>query len=306
MLVPRWIWKSGSIISWEYAKTHIMCQGLHYGAGAFEGVRFYKTEKGSAIFRLNDHLDRLFYSAGVLAMEVPFSQDDITAAMKELICENKMEDGYIRPIMWYAEEKLGLGLLGRGVDIAILIFPWEKQKKGPLKVKISPYMRIHPKTTDVEAKLVGTYNNSQLALLNAQKEGYDDALLLDFKEDVAEASSSNIFIVSPSNTIYTPPPGSILPGITRDTIIKIARDNSYDICEEDFDVNFLFKSREIFLCGTAMEIMPVLSVDKHYVRNFHYLINNLAPGNITIHLSKLYSEVVLGNVARYQHWLTYV
>lgn len=304
MLVPKWIWKSGSFISWEYANTHIMCQGLHYGAGVFEGIRFYKTDKGGAIFRLDDHLDRLFYSARVLAMEVPFSRDDITVAIKELIHENKMEVGYIRPIIWYAEEKLGLGLLGRKVEIAILIFPWEKQKRGPLKVKISPYMRIHPKTTDVEAKLVGTYNNSQLALLDAQKEGYDDALLLDFKGDVAEASSSNIFIVSPSNTIYTPPPGSILPGITRDTIIKIARDNSYDIREEDFEVKDLLESREVFLCGTAMEIMPVLSVDEHYVRNFHYLIN-LVPGNITKHLSKLYSEVVLGNVARYQNWLTY-
>lgn len=275
-----------------------MCQGLHYGAAIFEGIRFYPTACGTSLFRLDDHMNRFFYSAGALGMILPFSRTEIMAGIAELIYKNAMHEGYIRPIAWYAEETLGVTpKKDARIDVAILVFPWQKGEKKALSIKVSPIMRIHPASTNVEAKLAGTYNNSQLALLDAQKGGYDDAILLDYNGNVAEASSSNIFVVTRDERICTPSRGTILSGITRDTALAIFKEEEIKAHEELFGESCLASAKEVFLCGTAIEIMPVVAVNGKQ-------IGDGAPGEITQHISILYQNTVRGGFT--QKWLAYI
>lgn len=295
-----WVWKNGEFLPFGEAKTHIMCQGLHYGAAIFEGIRLYSTARGSAVFRLEDHINRFFYSGKALGMNIPFSGIEIMDAIAELIRRNNMRDGYIRPIAWYAAETLGVApRKGARVDVAILAFSWKKKKEEALSVKISPIMRIHPASTDVEAKLAGTYNNSLFALLDAERDGYDDAILLDYRGNVAEASSSNVFAVLGGEMIITPPRGAILPGITRSTVLTILRECDYEVHETGLMTNCFAFAKEIFLCGTALEIMPVAGVNGEPIGDGRI-------GRVTDVLCKIYRAVVHGEISEHLQWLTFV
>jgi len=295
---PDIVWQNGSIIPWGQGKTHVMNASLHYGVAAFEGIRFYNTSWGPAIFRLREHLDRLFYSARVAGMTMPYTAEDLTEATKELIRQSAMQEGYIRPIAWFGEEKIGLHLAGGKVDIQIALFQWQKQAKQAFDLHISPIQRIHPATTDVEAKISAHYFNTHLALQHARAHRVDDAILLDHEHYIAEASAANIFLIG-GGIFLTPQRGTILNGITRQTIIELARDAHYAITEDKISPEYIHRSHEIFLCGTAYEIIPVVRVDNR-------IIGTGNEGAFTKRMQQLYRAALHGEINRYHHWLTFI
>lgn len=293
------IWENGYIMPWSKGTMHVMNPSMHYGIAAFEGIRFYRTDRGPAIFRLNEHIARLFYSMNVLGMPSPYNHHHLKTAMIELIRLGGMDEGYIRPIAYFSDEQVGLKNAGGNIAIQIGLFSWGKTAKQSLRVTQSRYMRIHPKTTDVEAKISGHYVNTHLALKDAMAKGFDDAILLDHNGTIAEASAANIFAVQ-KYKIITPERGSILNGITRQTIIQLLRDNHFTVEEQSITpYALLAESLEIFLCGTAYEIIPVTQLDE-------YTINNGFPGFLTAVIAKMYRRVIHGMDNRYAHWLTYV
>lgn len=297
--MPQVMWKNGRLIPWEDGKTHVINQGLHYGCAIFEGIRFYETDKGPAIFRLPEHLERFFLSASVLKMKIPFSANELAGGIKDLIKITGLKEGYIRPIAWFADEKIGLNMIGGRVDVAIAVLPWDKKTtKTALDFKISPFRRIDPRTTNVEAKIAGHYVNTHLALCDAIESGFDDAILLDTEGFVAEASASNVFIIK-GGFFVTPPPGTILNGITRNTIGHLAVDRGYMFIERKFMPNSFNSCSEAFICGTAWEVMPIATVDGRKV-------GNGKPGEITKMIMSLYANTVRGRKKEYLEWLTHV
>lgn len=292
------VWFNGKILNKEKAKIEILTHSLHYGTSVFEGIRGYKTEKGIAIFRLIDHLERLFYSASVFEMKIPYSKKEIEKATFKLIKINKLKDCYIRPIAFFGE-KLGLNPKGTKVNLAIIALPWEGLfKKKKIKVKISKFIRIHPQTTVCEAKISGHYVNSVLATLEAKKSGFDEAILLDFEGKVAEGPGENIFLVK-GQELFTPSLGSILPGITRKTVIEIAKDLNLQVREEKIDPQRLKAADEIFFTGTAVEICPIYQVEEK-------LINGGKIGKITKKIKKFYQRIVRAKEKKYLKWLSFV
>lgn len=292
------IWQNGVMKEWRYGTAHAMNPSLHYGIAAFEGIRFYNTERGPAVFRLQDHLDRLFYSMNVLGMLSPYTHDQLTKAIIELIVANKMNEGYIRPIAWFSDKKVGLHNAGGKTSIQIALFDWKKSNQNMLRVHISPFLRIHPKTTDVNAKISGHYINTHLALKDAGQKGFDDAILLDHEGYVAEASAANIFCVK-NGFLLTPMRGTILCGITRDTIIKLPGCPGPRTVTNKIRTTQLLESDEIFLCGTAYEIMPIREVENK-------IIGNGTPGPITLLVQEQYRKAVHGELPERQYWLTYI
>lgn len=293
------IWLDGKFVDLEKAKIHVLTHTLHYGGGAFEGIRAYETDKGPAVFRLKDHIKRLFYSAKVLGMKIPFSPKEIENAILKLIKINKVKECYIRPIAFYGYGKMVLNPKGAPVNLAIAIWPWEKLLgEKPVKVKISSYIRIHPKSTVVDAKICGHYVNSILATLEAQKAGFDEALFLDYEGFVAEGPGENIFIVK-DKKIFTPEKGSILPGITRDTVLKICSDLGITAKEKRISLEELKNADEAFFVGTAAEITPIAKINDT-------LINNGKVGEITQKIRKLYQRIIHGKEKKYLYWLTFV
>ncbi len=213
----------GSLIPWKDAKIHILTHSLHYGSAVFEGIRFYKTEKGPAVFRLKDHISRLFKSAKTMYIKIPYKEEEICKAVLNLIKENSLDSGYIRPIVYYGYGKMGLGVKEAKVNVSIAVWPWGSYLgEDPIKIKISNFMRIHPKSSVTHAKISGHYVNSILAGEEARTEGFNEALLLDYKGNIAEGPGENLFIVK-DNELQTPLKENILPGITRDSIIKILK-----------------------------------------------------------------------------------
>lgn len=293
------IWMNGKLLPWDKANTHILTHTLHYGGGAFEGIRFYNTKKGPAIFRLKEHIDRLFYSAGVLNMKTPFTKKQIEDAILEVIRINKINEGYIRPIIYFGYGKMGLNPKGAPVNVAIAVWPWGAYLGDkPVKATISKFIRIHPKSTYSEAKLCGHYVNSILASIDAHSRGYGEAILMDYKGNVAEGPGENIFIVK-KGSLVTPKKGNILAGITRDSIIKLAKDNKIPVSIESISKSKLFNADEAFFSGTAAEISPIASIDGRK-------IGTGRPGPITKQLKKEFLKVVTGESDRHQKWLTYV
>lgn len=293
------IWFNGKLIDWGKAKIHILTHTLHYGGGAFEGIRTYQTEKGPAVFRLKDHIKRLFYSAKVLRMKIPFSQKEIENAVLKLIKINKVSECYIRPIAFYGYGKMGLNPTGSPVNLAIALWPWEKYLgEKPVKVKVSSYIRIHPKSTVADAKICGHYANSILATLEAHKLGFDEALFLDYEGFVAEGPGENIFMVK-DKKLFTPSKGSILPGITRDTVLKIANDLGIKAKEKKIGLDELKNADEAFFVGTAAEITPIAKID-------NTLINNGKIGEITQKIKNFYQRIIHGQEKKYLHWLTFL
>ncbi len=293
------IWVDGKFVDWEKAKIHILTHSLHYGGGVFEGIRAYETEKGPAVFRLKEHLKRLFFSSSVLGMKIPFSRKEIEKAIIDLIKINKVKQCYIRPLVIFGYGVMGLYPKKAPINVIISLWTWKKYLGKNLKVKVSKFIRIHPQSTVVEAKICGHYVNSILASIEAKKEGFDEALLLDYKGFVAEGPGENIFLVK-NKKILTPKKGSILPGITRDTIITIAKQKlNLKVEEKEITLKELKNADELFFAGTAVEVSPIVQVDKT-------IISDGKEGEITKKIRELYQRIVSGKEPRYLKWLEFI
>lgn len=289
----------GRLVPWDKAKIHILTHTLHYGGGAFEGIRFYGTEKGPAVFRLKEHIDRLFFSAGVLQMKCKYSKKQISDAIKNLIKKTGLKSGYIRPIIYYGYGKMGLNPANVKVNTAIAVWPWGAYLgTEPVKAKISSFIRIHPKSTNAEAKICGHYVNSILASLEAHANNYGEAILMDYKGNVAEGPGENIFIVK-KGKLLTPKKGSILAGITRDSIIKIAKKEKIPVKETNISKKMLYSADEAFFTGTAAEVHPIISIDGRK-------INGGGIGPVTKKLKTIFTDTVHGKLPEYAKWLTVI
>ena len=297
------IWKDGQLVPWREATTHVLTHSLHYGLAVFEGLRAYATDRGPAIFRLKEHTDRLFNSAHIYRMEIPFDRETLMAAQCEVVRANQLKSGYIRPIAFYGAEKMGISTRGAKVHVAIAAWPWdaylgaEGLEKG-IRVKTASYARHHINVTMARAKFAATYANSILANMEATEDGYDEALLLDVDGFVAEGSGENIFIVK-DGVIYEPELTSALVGITRATIIALAREQGLEVRSKRLTRDDIYIADEAFFTGTAAEITPIRELDRR-------VIGNGGRGPVTARLQARYFEVVNGRAPEYADWLSYV
>jgi len=295
------IWMNGELVDWADARIHVGSHGLHYGSGVFEGIRCYETEKGPAVFRLHDHLKRLQDSAKVLYMDLPYSLDELRSATHELISANGLPSCYIRPVAYYGYGELGVATTGNPVDVVILSFPWgaylgEEGQRTGITTMVSSWERVGPNVIPHVAKATGIYLNSMLATTEARRGGYDEAIMLTRDGFVADGPGENIFVVKDGKLITPPLSMSILPGITRDSIIHIARGLGYTVEEKLLIRTDLYLADEMFMVGTATEVAPVRAVDDR----------EIGVGPITLELQKAYLQVVNGRDARYGDWLDVV
>jgi len=295
------IWMNGELVDWADAKVHVGTHGLHYGSGVFEGIRAYETPKGSAVFRLSDHLKRLHNSARLLNMELGYSLAELRAACMELIGANGVPECYLRPIAFFGYGELGVAATGNPVDVAIMSWPWgtylgtDGLTKG-IRAKISSWTRIGPNVIPHVAKATGIYLNSMLAVMEANRAGYDEAILLTDDGYVADGSGENLFVIK-DGTIYTPDlSASILPGITRDTIIQIAQDLGYTVVEKQLIRTDLYLADEVFMTGTAAEVTPLREIDDQPIG---------PPGPVTLAIQQAYMDTVRGKSERWSQWLEY-
>jgi len=298
------IWLDGEFIPWEQAQVHILTHTLHYGLGVFEGIRAYHCADGrTAIFRLPEHIRRLFDSAHVMQMEIPFSQQHIEEVCAEILRLNGQKEAYLRPLVFVGDGVMGLNPAGNAIRVAVISWVWgaylgdEGLMKG-VRVKTSAFTRHHVRIMMTKTKTVGNYVNSILAKREAIQSGFDEAILLDTEGYVAEASGENIFMVK-AGVVKTPPLTSILPGITRDCILTLARDLGIPVKEGRFSLDDLYLADEAFLTGTAAELTPIREVDGR-------VIGSGKPGPITQQLQPAYFAVVKGQDQRYERWLTYI
>jgi branched-chain amino acid aminotransferase len=295
------IWHNGELIAWEDAKIHVLTHGLHYGTGVFEGERAYETQAGTAIFRHRDHLERLLTSAELYYMPVPYSLEELRAATHELIAANSLRECYIRPIIYRGYGQMGLYPLDAPVDVTIAVWPWgaylgEEGKANGIRAKVSSWRRIPHEALIPHAKACGQYLNSVLAKIEASKAGYDEAVLLDSHGFVCEGSGENIYAVR-RGTIVTPPQtAGILDGISRRSVIQIARDLGYELVERDLARAELYMADEVFLTGTAAELVPVRELDDH-------AIGAGRPGPITKEIQQVFDDALHGRDPRYAEWL---
>jgi branched-chain amino acid aminotransferase len=291
------IWMNGDLIDWADAKVHVGVHGLHYGSGVFEGIRCYDTPKGPAVFRLDEHLQRLHNSAKLLYMEIPFSVEDLKAACNEVIGANGLPECYLRPIAFYGYGELGVAARGNPVETVIMSWPWapylgEEGLKQGIRAKISSWQRVSPNVVPHVSKATGVYLNSMLAVTEANNAGYDEAILLTPEGTVADGSGENIFIVR-DGVIYTPDLATgILPGITRDTVKQIAQDLGYTVVEKALIRSDLYLADEVFMCGTAAEVTPLRSVDDH----------EIGVGEVTLAIQQAYLDTVRGKSERWAQW----
>ena len=295
------IWMNGELVDWADARIHVGAHGLHYGSGVFEGIRAYETPKGSAVFRLSEHLKRLDNSARLLHMELPFSVEELREACHELIAANGLPECYLRPIAFFGYGELGVSAMGNPVDVVIMSWPWgaylgEEGLKNGISAKISSWQRIGPNVIPHVAKATGVYLNSMLAVTEANRAGYDEAILLTAEGYIADGSGENIFVVR-DGVIYTPDLATgILPGITRDTITQIAQDLGHTVLEKALIRSDLYLADEVFMTGTAAEVTPLRSIDDH----------EIGVGEITLAIQKAYLDTVRGKSERWSHWLDHV
>jgi branched-chain amino acid aminotransferase len=296
------IWMNGELIDWADAKIHVGSHGLHYGSGVFEGIRAYDTEKGTAVFRLTDHLERLRNSAKLLYMTLPYAVDDLRAACRDLLAVNGRAECYLRPVAFYGYGELGVSAAGNPVDVVIMSWPWgaylgEEGQTAGIRAKISSWKRVGPNVIPHVAKATGIYLNSMLAVMEANRAGYDEAILLTDEGHIADGSGENVFIVK-DGAIYTPDlSASILPGITRNTIIQIAQDLGYSVIEKPLIRTDLYLADEVFMCGTAAEVTPIREIDDQTVG---------PPGPVTLEIQRNYLDTVRGKSERWAHWLEYM
>ncbi|KAF0812910.1 Branched-chain-amino-acid aminotransferase [Andreprevotia sp. IGB-42] len=297
------IWYDGKLVPWREATTHVLTHTLHYGMGVFEGVRAYETSKGAAIFRLQDHTNRLFNSAKILGINLPFSKEEINAAQLSVIRENKLESGYLRPMAFYGPEKLGIAPPANNVQVIVAAWPWgaylgkEGLERG-IRVKTSSFSRHHVNITMCKAKANGNYMNSILAHQEAAQDGYDEALLLDVDGYVAEGSGENVFVIR-AGKLYTPDLTSCLDGITRNTVFHIATEMGLQIIEKRITRDELYIADEAFFTGTAAEVTPIRELDNRPIG-----IGSRGP--ITAEIQKRYFDIVQGRDDNHADWLTLV
>ncbi len=295
------IWMDGRLVNWGDANVHVLTHTLHYGVGAFEGIRCYKTAAGPAIFRLDEHVDRLFASAHILQIAIPYTREQIVDAIKETVRINRLESCYIRPIVFIGYGSMGLYVEDNPISVAVAVWDWgaylgdEGLEKG-IRAKISSFTRHHVNISMTRAKVPGYYVNSILAKKEVKAAGYDEAILLDPDGYVAEGSGENIFITR-KGVLKTTPLTSILAGITRESIIKIAGDMGITVVEERFSRDDLYIADEAFLTGTAAELTPLREVDNR-------VIGSGKPGPVTKKLQDAFFAIVHGRDSRYKEWLT--
>jgi branched-chain amino acid aminotransferase len=295
------IWMNGSFVRWDDAKVHILTHSLHYGTGVFEGIRCYKADTGSAVFRLPEHVNRLFDSAHILQMEMPFTREAVTGAILETIRVNKIDACYIRPLAYIGYGAMGVFPKENPVQVSIAVWPWgsylgDEGIKNGIRTKISSFSRPHVNATMVRAKTTANYANSLLAKREALKDGYDEAILLDTDGYVAEGSGENVFMVR-KGVIKTPPLTSILEGVTRDTVMQLAAERGMRLVEERFTRDEFYVADEAFFTGTAAEITPIREVDNRK-------IGTGKPGPVTRELQSAFFEIVHGRDSRHADWLT--
>ncbi len=297
------IWYDGKMVPWREANTHVLTHSLHYGLAVFEGLRAYKTASGTAIFRLKEHTERMFNSAHIYMMKIPYDRETLIEAQKEVVRANKLDSCYVRPIAFYGSEKMGVSPKGAKVHVAIAAWPWgaylgaEGLEKG-IRVKTSSFARHHVNVSMCRAKYSGTYANSILANMEATEHGYDEGLLLDVDGFVAEGAGENVFMVK-NNTISEPELNSALIGITRDSVIQLAGDLGYTVDAKRITRDDLYIADEVFFTGTAAEVTPVREVDGRTV-------GAGKRGPLTKQLQSMFFDVVNGRSEKYRHWLHYV
>ena len=294
------IWFDGKMVDWRDAKLHVLTHSLHYGMAVFEGVRAYKTTAGTAIFRLEEHTRRLLNSAKIFQMNVPFDFATLMQAQKDTVRQNGLESCYIRPIVWIGSEKMGVSAKGNTIHVAVAVWPWgaylgeDGIAKG-IRVKTSSFSRHHVNVSLVRAKASGYYINSILANQEVTAHGYDEALLLDTDGYVSEGSGENVFIVK-SGKLYTPDLASCLDGITRDSVITMARDMGIEVIEKRITRDEMYCADEAFFTGTAAEVTPIRELDDRQ-------IGEGRRGPVTEKLQSMFFDVVAGKADRYRHWL---
>ncbi|MDX8410526.1 MAG: branched-chain amino acid transaminase [Mariprofundaceae bacterium] len=297
------IWMDGEMVPWRDAKVHVLTHTLHYGMGVFEGVRAYKTNQGPAIFRLQDHTDRLFRSAHIIGMPMPFDKDTLNQAQIDAVVENGLETAYIRPMCFFGSESMGVRATGLSVHVMVAAWNWgaylgEDGIENGIRVRTSSFNRHHVNITMCKAKANGNYLNSILALNEALRDGYDEALLLDTEGFVSEGSGENFFMVR-DGVLYTPDLTSALEGITRDTILRIAENHGIEVREKRITRDEVYIADEAFLTGSAAEVTPIREFDGR-------TIGNGGRGPVTTLLQEQYFDVVHGRDAKHRAWLTQV
>ena len=298
----EFIWLDGRKLPWDQAQVHVLTHTLHYGLGVFEGIRLYETADGrSAVFRLREHIDRLYKSAHIVQLAIPYTPEELTAATLDLLAANKMKSGYLRHLVFVGDGVMGLHPSTNKIRVVIAAWPWgaylgaEGMAKG-IRVKISSFVRHHVNAQMTKAKVAGAYVNSILAKREVVAMGYDEALMLDTEGYVAEASGENIFLVK-DGTLITPPLTSVLKGITRDCVITFAKELGYQLDAERFTRDELYAADEAFFTGTAAEITPIREVDDRQ-------IGAGKPGPVTLAIQKRFFQAVRGEDPRYAGWLT--
>jgi len=297
------IWHDGKLVPWRDATTHVLTHTLHYGMGVFEGVRAYKTTQGTAIFRLQEHTDRLFNSAYIFKMKMPFDKQTLIEAQKEVVRANKLESCYIRPIVFFGSEGMGIAATNISVHVAIAAWSWgaylgEEGMANGIRVKTSSFTRHHVNINMCRSKSVGTYTNSILAHHEVAQDGYDEAMLLDVDGYVAEGAGENIFIVK-KGKLYTPDLTSCLEGITRDSILTLASDMGIDLIEKRITRDEVYCAEEAFFTGTAAEVTPIRELDTR-------VIGSGSRGPVTTRLQQAFFDIVSGKNPKYADWLAHV
>ena len=300
------IWMDGQLVEWRDAKIHVLSHTLHYGCGAFEGVRAYNTEIGTAIFRLQEHTDRLFNSAKILRMAIPFTKEQVMAAQLEVVRVNKLESCYLRPLTWIGDKKLGVSPKGNSIHLMVAAWAWgaylgEEGLKRGIRVKTSSYTRHHVNITMTQAKAVSNYTNSILANMEATDEGYDEALLLDPSGFVSEGAGENLFVVK-DGVIYSPDlSAGALNGITRNTVFHIAKDLGIEVVQKRITRDEVYICDEAFFTGTAAEVTPIRELDRITIGEGKYAGTR---GPITEKVQTAFFDIVNGRNPKYHHWLT--
>jgi branched-chain amino acid aminotransferase len=295
------IWIDGNLVPWENANVHVMTHSLHYGSAIFEGIRCYKTDKGTMIFRLGEHLKRFYNSARIYGMPIPYAPDELGDAIKNTIRSNNIEECYIRPLAFYGWDEVGVNPRGNRVHVAIAVWPWlpylgEEGLRNGVRCKISSWARIDPRSMPMMAKAAANYANSILARLEAQNEGYHEAILLNSSGMVTEGTGENIFLVSDGEVKTPPLSAGILPGITRESIIELGRKMGYSVHEVNLSRSELLLADELFFSGTAAEVTPIREVDNQK-------IGNGVRGPITEKIQSKFFEIVKGKDSGFSSWL---
>ena len=296
------IWMDGTLVDWDDANVHILTHSLHYGLGVFEGIRTYETSQGPAVFRLTDHIKRLFDSARIFLLDIPYTVDELVEATKQTVRVNGLASCYVRPLVYLGYGEMGLNPLPCSVNVSIAVWPWgtylgEEGIKHGVRMKVSSWRRQDPNMIPPAAKVTGLYVNSSLAKVEALKSGYDEAILLNTQGHVSECTGENLFLVKGGRIITPPLSAGALDGITRDSIMVIARDLGYEVLEENILRSDLYIADEAFLTGTAAEVVPIRAVDDRVIGE---------PGEVTRKIQEMYFATIRGEVETYKGWLEHV